>query len=162
MLSSINLLHCICMAIFEPFLFSDSKKGYWQKLKRNIRSLSQNHILDLVPVECFRQDIHQRFVPQKRWWSPQNLCQSCCVVWHDNMQMHIWRLQALSSVPLDRDRKCNSGHLSLLPSLFHGLSDYIENLGWCNGKIDKGTDLNTQTILSSLSASPEDTSLLAL
>ena len=87
---------------------------------------------------------------------------ACCVVWHDNMQMHIWRLQALSSVPLDRDRKCNSGHLSLLPSLFHGLSDYIENLGWCNGKIDKGTDLNTQTILSSLSASPEDTSLLAL
>ena len=87
---------------------------------------------------------------------------ACCVVWHDNMQMHIWRLQALSSVPLDRDRKCNSGHLSLLPSLFHGLSDYIENLGWCNGKIDKGTDLNTQTILSSLSASTEDTSLLAL
>ena len=87
---------------------------------------------------------------------------ACCVVWHDNMQMHIWRPQASSSVPLDRDQKCNSGHLSLLPSLFHGLSDYIENLGWCNGKIDKGTDLNTQTILSSLSASTEDTSLLAL
>ena len=87
---------------------------------------------------------------------------ACCVVWHGNMQMHIWRPQASSSVPLDRDQKCNSGHLSLLPSLFHGLSDYIENLGWCNGKIDKGTDLNTQTILSSLSASPEDTSLLAL
>ena len=87
---------------------------------------------------------------------------ACCVVWHGNMQMHIWRPQASSSVPLDRDQKCNSGHPSLLALLFHGLSDYIENLGWCNGKIDKGTDLNTQTILSSLSASPEDTSLLAL
>ena len=37
------------MVVLEPFQFSDSKKGYWQKLKRNIRSLSQNHILDLVP-----------------------------------------------------------------------------------------------------------------
>ena len=60
------------------FCFQIQKKGYWQKLKRNIRSLSQNHILDLVPVECFRQDIHQSFVPQKRWRSPQNLCQSYC------------------------------------------------------------------------------------
>ena len=76
--SSINLLHCICMIIFEPFQFSDSKKGYWQKLKRNIRSLSQNHILDLVPVECFRQDIHQSFVRQKRWRRPHVLCQSYC------------------------------------------------------------------------------------
>ena len=51
MLSLIYLffLHCICMVILEPFQFSDSKKGYWQKLKRNIRSLSQNQILDLVP-----------------------------------------------------------------------------------------------------------------
>ena len=50
-------LHCICMVILEPFQFSDSKKGFWQKLKRNVWSRSQNLIL--VPVECFRQDIHQ-------------------------------------------------------------------------------------------------------
>ena len=78
MLSLIYLffLHCICMVILEPFQFSDSKKGFWQKLKRNVWSRSQNLIL--VPVECFRQDIQQSFVRQKKWRRPHVLCQSYC------------------------------------------------------------------------------------
>ena len=88
----------------------------------------------------------------------------CRVVWHGNVRMHIWRPQASSSVPLDRDQKCNSGHLSL-QHYFSMVSLTI----WMDRdsrndvmEIDKGIRFEYSNNFILLSASPEDTSLLAL
>ena len=57
-----------------------------------------------------------------------------------------------------RDQKCNYRKPRSKTLLFHGLSDYKETLGWCNGKIRQRYFKFEYLIISSSLSALEDTS----
>ena len=77
--------------------------------------------------------------------------------WHGCYQPS--EVTASSSVPLTSGpEKCNYRKPKPRTLLFHGLSDYKETLGWCNGKTRQRYFKFEYLIISSLLSALEDTS----
>ena len=77
--------------------------------------------------------------------------------WHGCYQPS--EVTASSSVPLTPGpEKCNYRKPKSRTLLFHGLSDYKETLGWCNGKIRQRYFKFEYLIISSSLSALEDTS----
>ena len=83
---------------------------------------------------------------------------SCEVEKHDMAVTNPRRSQPRPQSHSHRDQKCNYRKPRSKTLLFHGLSDYKETLGWCNGKIRQRYFKFEYLIISSSLSALEDTS----